>query len=62
MLLNFLLSNENTNENLKNIFLSPSSIAVIGASEKPGVGKAIFSNILNGYTGKIYPIIEFLKT
>ena len=49
MLLNFLLSNEN--ENLKNIFLSPSSIAVIGASEKPGVGKAIFSNILNGYTG-----------
>ena len=45
-----------SNENLKNIFLSPSSIAVIGASEKPGVGKAIFSNILNGYKGKIYPI------
>ncbi|MDF0681387.1 MAG: hypothetical protein P0116_10530 [Candidatus Nitrosocosmicus sp.] len=43
-----------SNENLKNIFLSPSSIAVIGASEKPGVGKAIFSNILNGYKGKIY--------
>lgn len=52
MILNFLLSNEN----VKKIFLSPSSIAVIGASEKPGVGKAIFSNILNGYTGKIYPI------
>ena len=50
------MSNENDHENLKNIFLSPSSIAVIGASEKPGVGKAIFSNILNGYTGKIYPI------
>lgn len=28
----------------------------MGASEKPGVGKAIFSNILNGYSGKIYPI------
>jgi 4-hydroxybutyryl-CoA synthetase (ADP-forming) len=43
-------------KNLENIFLSPSSIAIVGASEKPGVGKAIFSNILNGYKGKIYPI------
>jgi 4-hydroxybutyryl-CoA synthetase (ADP-forming) len=42
--------------NLKNVFLSPSSIAIVGASEKPGVGKAIFSNIVNGYKGKIYPI------
>ena len=42
--------------NLKNIFLSPTSIAIVGASEKPGVGKAIFSNIVNGYNGKIYPI------
>ncbi|MGA7542880.1 MAG: acetate--CoA ligase family protein [Nitrososphaeraceae archaeon] len=40
----------------KNNFLAPRSIAVIGASEKPGVGKAIFSNIMNGYKGKIYPI------
>jgi 4-hydroxybutyrate---CoA ligase (ADP-forming) len=40
----------------KSIFLTPGSIAVIGASEKPGVGKAIFSNIMNGYNGKIYPI------
>src|SRR5215831_17136749 len=40
----------------QNIFLSPRSMAVIGASEKPGVGKAIFSNIVNGYKGKIYPI------
>src|SRR3954471_22862378 len=40
----------------KRIFLAPRSIAVIGASEKPGVGKAIFSNIINGYKGKIYPI------
>ncbi len=43
-------------DNIKNNFLSPSSIAIIGASEKPGVGKAIFLNILNGYRGKIYPI------
>jgi len=40
----------------KGNFLAPQSIAVIGASEKPGVGKAIFSNIINGYKGKIYPI------
>src|ERR687898_1022039 len=40
----------------KSNFLAPRSIAVIGASEKPGVGKAIFSNIINGYKGKIYPI------
>jgi 4-hydroxybutyryl-CoA synthetase (ADP-forming) len=40
----------------KNVFLSPRSIAVIGASEKQGIGKAIFSNIKNGYKGKIYPI------
>jgi 4-hydroxybutyrate---CoA ligase (ADP-forming) len=39
-----------------NIFFNPHSIAVIGASERPGVGKAIFSNIINGYKGKIYPI------
>ena len=41
---------------LKNIFFDPKSIAVIGASEKPGVGKAIFTNIKEGYKGKIYPI------
>lgn len=40
----------------KRIFLSPQSIAVIGASERAGVGNAIFSNIVNGYKGKIYPI------
>ena len=42
--------------NSQNIFLSPHSIAVIGASEKPGVGRAIFSNIINGYKGKVYPV------
>lgn len=39
------------------IFLAPKSIAVVGASERPGtVGKAIISNILNGYKGEVYPI------
>ncbi|MGA7367806.1 MAG: CoA-binding protein [Nitrososphaeraceae archaeon] len=37
-------------------FFSPKSIAVVGASEKPGVGETIFSNIRTGYTGKVYPI------
>lgn len=41
---------------LDKVFFSPNSIAVIGASENPGVGKAIFSNIIRGYQGKIYPI------
>jgi 4-hydroxybutyrate---CoA ligase (ADP-forming) len=48
--------------NLNNIFLSPTSIAIVGASEKPGVGKAIFLNILNGYKGKIYPITPTSST
>ncbi|MEM2759260.1 MAG: acetate--CoA ligase family protein [Nitrososphaerales archaeon] len=39
------------------IFLAPKSIAVVGASERPGtVGKAIISNILNGYKGEVFPI------
>jgi acetyl coenzyme A synthetase (ADP forming)-like protein len=38
------------------IFFSPKSIAVIGASEKPGVGKTIFGNIAKHFKGKIYPI------
>src|SRR5918994_521858 len=46
----------------KNIFFNPNSIAVIGASERPGVGKAIFSNIINGYKGKIYPITPSNQT
>src|SRR5574338_287412 len=41
----------------ESIFLSPKSIAIIGASDKEGsVGRAITSNILKGYTGKILPI------
>ncbi len=39
------------------VFLSPKSIAIIGASDKEGsVGRAITSNIIRGYTGKIFPI------
>ncbi|WP_268543990.1 4-hydroxybutyrate--CoA ligase [Candidatus Nitrosotenuis cloacae] len=38
-------------------FLSPKSVAIIGASDKEGsVGRAITSNIMKGYKGKIYPI------
>jgi 4-hydroxybutyrate---CoA ligase (ADP-forming) len=45
------------------VFLSPRSIAVIGASDKEGsVGRAITSNILKGYTGKIFPISPTRET
>ena len=39
-------------------FFAPDSIAVIGASTKPGsVGNSLTENLLRyGYTGKIYPI------
>jgi len=41
----------------ESVFLSPTSIAIIGASDKEGsVGRAITSNIMRGYTGIIYPI------
>lgn len=41
----------------ESVFLSPTSIAIIGASDKEGsVGRAITSNIMKGYTGTIYPI------
>jgi len=34
----------------ESVFLSPKSIAIVGASDKPGsVGRAITSNIMNGY-------------
>lgn len=39
------------------LFLSPRSIAIIGASDKEGsVGRAITSNIIKGYKGTIHPI------
>ena len=41
----------------ESVFLSPKSIAVIGASDKAGsVGATITSNIMNGFTGVVYPI------
>ena len=41
----------------ESVFLSPKSIAVIGASDKEGsVGRAITSNIMKGYTGTVFPI------
>ncbi len=37
-----------------NLLLSPKSVAVIGASQKPGIGRAIVENLLNmGYKGTI---------
>lgn len=42
---------------MASVFLSPKSIAVIGASDKPGsVGRTITHNIINGFTGTLYPI------
>ena len=41
----------------ESVILSPKSIAVIGASDKRGsVGSTITSNIMNGFTGTVYPI------
>jgi 4-hydroxybutyryl-CoA synthetase (ADP-forming) len=48
---------KSTGSQTTSAFFSPKSIAVIGASEKAGVGETIFSNIRNGYSrGKVYPI------
>ena len=45
------------------VFLSPKSIAIIGASDKVGsVGRAITSNIMKGYKGTIYPISPSRET
>ncbi len=41
----------------ESVFLSPKSIAIIGASDKEGsVGRTITSNILKGFKGIVYPI------
>ena len=41
----------------ESVILSPKSIAVIGASDKPGsVGATITSNIMNGFKGAVYPV------
>lgn len=42
---------------VESVFLSPKSIAVIGASDKEGsVGRTITSNIMNDFKGTVYPI------
>jgi len=47
----------------ESVFLSPKSIAVVGASDKQGsVGRAITSNIMNGYKGTVYPISPTRET
>ena len=45
------------------VFLSPKSIAIIGASDKEGsVGRSITNNIMKGYKGTIYPISPTRET
>lgn len=40
-----------------NALFNPASIAIIGASaKKASVGNGILINVLNGYTGKVYPV------
>lgn len=47
----------------ESVFLSPNSIAVIGASDKRGsVGATITSNIMNGFKGIVYPISPSRET
>ena len=47
----------------ESVFLSPKSIAIVGASDKEGsVGRAITSNIMKGYKGTIYPISPTRET
>jgi len=47
----------------ESVFLSPKSIAIVGASDKQGsVGRAITSNIMNGYKGIVYPISPTRET
>jgi 4-hydroxybutyryl-CoA synthetase (ADP-forming) len=47
----------------ESVFLSPKSIAIIGASDKRGsVGSTITSNIMNGFTGSVYPVSPSRET
>lgn len=42
---------------VESVFLSPKSIAIIGASDKRGsVGATITSNIMNGFKGIVFPV------
>ncbi len=46
-----------TIENLDRIF-SPRSVAIIGASQRPGsVGRTVLDNLLGGgFAGEVYPV------
>ena len=47
----------------ESVFLSPKSIAIIGASDKRGsVGATITSNIMNGFKGTVFPISPTRET
>jgi len=36
---------------------APSSVAVIGATDRPGtVGRTVLENLLHGFQGKVYPV------
>ena len=47
--------------NMKDTILFPKSIAVVGVSqEKEKIGSVIYNNVIEGgYTGKIFPILQF---
>jgi len=48
---------------IESVFLSPKSIAIIGASDKRGsVGATITSNIMNGFKGTIFPVSSTRST
>ena len=48
---------------MASVFLTPRSIAVIGASDKPGsVGSTITKNIMGGFRGDIYPVSPTRRT
>ena len=53
----FITENSGAAHVSASVFLSPKSIAVIGASDRQGsVGSTITSNIMKGFKGKVYPI------
>ncbi len=40
-----------------NLVFQPSSVAVVGASNKPGsVGNSLINNLIRGFAGRIYPV------
>ncbi len=43
-------------------FFNPSSVAVIGASEKPNLGNKVVQNLKAGFPGAIYPVNPNYKT